>query len=181
LSERDQPYGIFIEFSAPEPLLRMARIARQGGYTRMDAYTPFPVEGLAEAIGFQDRRVQLLTLLGGVGLGLLAFAMQWYCNVIDYPLNVAGRPDFSWPAFVPVTFELTILGASLSAAFGMLALNRLPQLWHPAFNLPAFARASRDRFFLCIQARDPAYDPEKIRTLLADPAVLSMQEVGYED
>ena len=155
------PYGILGEFEAPEPLIHAAEAAYASGYRQMDAFTPFPVEDLAEALGLRRERVALITLVGGLCGGTLAFTMQWYCNVIDYPINIGGRPDFSWPAFIPVTFELTVLGAALSAAFGMLALNRLPKPWHPVFNSPEFARASRDRFFICIHARDPHYDPEK--------------------
>ncbi|MEO5968485.1 MAG: DUF3341 domain-containing protein, partial [Bdellovibrionia bacterium] len=123
----------------------------------------------------------LLTLLGGLTGGTLAFAMQWYSNVIDYPINVGGRPHFSWPAFIPVTFELTVLGAALSAAFGMLALNRLPKLWHPAFNSKAFARASRDRFFLCIQATDPLFDSKKIQSLFLHLNPISLEEVKLDE
>src|SRR4051812_18912656 len=119
-------YGIMAEFENPEPLLQAAQAAYSAGFRDMDAFTPYPVEDLAETIGFRRERVALLSLLGGIGGGTLAFGMQWYCNVIDYPINIGGRPDFSWPAFIPVTFELTVLGAALSAAFGMLALNRLP-------------------------------------------------------
>jgi hypothetical protein len=174
-------YGIMAEFAEPEPLLDAAHAAYRAGYRAMDAFTPYPVEGLSDAIGFRRNGVALLALLGGLGGGTLAFAMQAYCNVIDYPINVAGRPDFSWPAFVPVTFELTVLGAALSAAFGMLALNRLPRLWHPAFNLPEFARASRDRFFLCFQAKDGSLDPVRLRELLGPFQPLSIREVGYEE
>lgn len=174
-------YGIMLEFSEPEPLIEASKKAYQEGFREMDAFTPFPVEELAETLGFKRDGVALITLLGGFGGGVFAFLMQWYCNVIDYPINVGGRPDFSWPAFIPVTFELTVLGAALSAAFGMLALNRLPQPWHPVFNLEKFSQASRDRFFLCIQSNDPLFDSAKIFQLFQGTDLLSIQEVQIED
>lgn len=173
-------YGILIEFNGPEPLISAAEKAYQAGFRQMDAFTPYPVEELAEAIGFKRDWIAPITLLGGMSGGTLAFAMQWYANVIDYPISVGGRPNFSWPAFIPVTFELTVLGAALSAALGMLALNRLPKLWHPVFNLPEFSRASRDRFFLCIQAKDPLFKPEKIRELFNNHEFIQLKEVQVE-
>jgi hypothetical protein len=175
------PYGVLLEFSNREPLMEAAKAAYASGYRKMDAFTPYPVEGLADAIGFKKDRVPLLTLIGGVSGGILAFAMQWYANSVDYPINIGGRPLLSWPAFIPITFELTVLGASLSAAFGMLALNRLPKLWHPVFNSPKFHRASRDRFFLCILAHDPQYDLDAIRLLSNSAGALSLEEVSSED
>jgi hypothetical protein len=174
-------YGILIEFSEADPLLKAARVASVAGFRHMDAYCPFPVEELAETIGLKKDRVALFTLIGGVSGGILAFFMQWYANVVDYPINVGGRPDFSWPAFIPVTFELTILGAALSTAVGMLALNRLPRFRHPTFNSSAFSRASRDRFFLCIQAKDPQFDPIQIRALFENLHPISIEEVKLED
>lgn len=174
-------YGIMAEFDGPERLVEAAGAAYASGFREMDAFTPYPVEELAEAIGFRRERVALITLFGGMAGGTFAFAMQWYCNVIDYPINVGGRPDFSWPAFLPVTFELTVLGAALSAAIGMLALNRLPKPWHPVFILPEFSRASRDRFFLCIQTKDPQFDREKIRSLLEGFSPVSLREVDLAD
>ena len=123
----------------------------------MDAYTPFPVEGLAQAMGLKRNMVPFITLLGGFAGGLGGFGFQYWVNVISFPMNIGGRPLNSWPAFIPVTFELTVLGASLCAVFGMLALNRLPQPHHPVFNVKRFVHATSDRFYLCIEARDPKF------------------------
>jgi hypothetical protein len=146
------------EFHSPEALLHAAERAHRQGFKRMDAYTPFPIEGLAEALGVHDRRVPLIVLLGGIAGCLGGFFLQYWVAVIDYPLNVGGRPLNSWPAFIPVTFEMTILFAALSAFLGVLALNGLPMPYHPVFNVEQFELASRNRFFLCIEAGDPAFD-----------------------
>ena len=165
----DRPmYGLMAEFETAEELLAAAWSVREEGYDHLDAYTPFPVEGLADAIGFSRNRVPIAVLGGGILGGGLAYFMQWYINVIDYPINVGGRPYHSWPAFIPVTFELTILFAAFGALIGMLALNRLPKLYHPVFNAPHFDRASQDRFFLCIEAEDPQFDRERTRQLLLE-------------
>jgi len=160
-------YGLLAEFNNPEDLLAAARRAREEGYTRLDAFTPFPVEDLADAIGFHKTRVPLITLIGGLIGCSGGFYLQYYPNVIGYPLNLGGRPYYSWPAFIPVTFELTILCAALATVFGMLALNGLPTPYHTVFNVPNFALATRNRFFLCIKARDPKFDREKTREFLA--------------
>ena len=155
---RSQLYGVMGEFETPEAILAAAKKARDSGYRHITAYTPFPVEGLAETIGFRWTAVPLLTLLGGIGGGLTGFGMEYWCSAISYPLNIGGRPLNSWPAFIPVTFELTVLGASIFAVVSMLALNKLPQPYHPVFNVDRFARASTDKFFLCIEARDPKFN-----------------------
>ena len=154
------PYGLLAEFETPDALLAAARAAYADGYRRMDAYSPLPVEGLAEAIGFTHNRIPLVVLVGGILGGLGGYFMQWYSATIDYPIDVGGRPFHSWPSFIPITFELTVLMAALGAVFGMLALNGLPQPYHPVFNVPSFALASGNRFFLSIQAVDPRFDPE---------------------
>ena len=159
-------HGLMAEFHSPEALLRAAESAAREGFRRMDAYTPFPVEGLAEALGFRDRRLALLVLLGGVVGCLGGFFLQYWIAVVDYPLNVAGRPLNSWPAFVPVTFELTILCAALAAFLGVLALNGLPMPYHPVFNVAQFELASRNRFFLCIEADDPKFDRDRTWSFL---------------
>lgn len=159
-------YGLMAEFETPEALLAAVRRAHQAGYRRMDAYTPFPVEDLAEAIGFPHSRVALIVLIGGIIGCIGGFYLQYWVEAIDYPLIIGGRPFNSWPAFIPVTFELTILLAALSAFFGLLALNGLPMPYHPVFNVEQFELASRNRFFLCIEAADPKFDPENTRKFL---------------
>jgi hypothetical protein len=150
-------YGVMAEFETAKELIAAAKKTRDAGYRHMDAYAPFPVEGLSEALGLKRSLVPLVTLLGGLGGGLTGFGFQYWVNVISYPMNIAGRPLNSWPAFIPVTFELTILGAASCAVFGMLAMNKLPHPYHPVFNVARFARATTDRFFICIEASDPKF------------------------
>jgi hypothetical protein len=161
-------YGVMAEFDNRFDLVEAVRKAREAGYTRMDAYTPFPIHGLADALGFHDRRLPLLVLLGGVVGCIGGFALLYWISVIAYPLNVGGRPLNSWPAFIPITFETTVLCGALAAVFGMLALNGLPQPYHPVFNAPRFALASRNRFFFCIEARDPRFDHLQVRQFLTE-------------
>jgi hypothetical protein len=159
-------YGLLAEFHTPNDLLVAANRAFEEGYRRIDAYTPFPVEGLAEVIGFHEHKLPMLVLGGGIVGCIAGYALQYWVSVIEYPLNIGGRPMHSWPAFIPVTFETTVLFAALTAVLGMLALNGLPMPYHPVFNAPRFALASRDRFFLCIEARDPKFDPDRTRAFL---------------
>ncbi len=170
-------YGLLAEFDREESLIAAAHRIHAAGYRRVDAYTPFPVHGLAEAIGTRPTFVPLIVLIGGLLGGLTGFFMQWYTAVVDYPINVGGRPYNSWPAFIPITFELTILGASLTAVFGMLLLNRLPQPYHPVFNVKRFARASRDGFFLCVESADPRFDLAATRRELESADALIVHEV----
>ena len=153
-------HGLLAEFSDPTELIAAAHHTRAAGYTNFDCYTPFPIEELADAMGHRHTRLPLLILLGGIVGAIGGFALCYWTSVIDYPLIVGGRPFNSWPSFVPIVFECTILGAALTAVLGMLALNGLPMPYHPVFNVPRFALASRDRFFLCIEAADPKFDPD---------------------
>ena len=169
-------FGLAAEFSAHEDLVRAAEKAYSAGYRKMDGFAPFPVEGLAEALGKQTR-LPLLVLIGGVVGGIGAYYMQWYANLVSYPINIGGRPMHSWPAFIPITFELTVLCAGLVAFLGALGLSGLPRPHHPIFNLPEFERASQDRFFLCIQTDDPIFDPKKTRDFLQSLQPLAVAEV----
>ena len=156
--KRPPIHGLMAEFDSPTDLVRAAQRAHDEGYRRMDAYTPFPIEELSEAIGFHHTRLPLVVLVGGI-LGCLGgYGLQYWVSAIAYPVNVGGRPYNSWPSFIPVTFETTVLVAALSAVLGMLALNGLPMPYHPVFNVKSFALASKDKFFLCIEAEDPKYD-----------------------
>jgi hypothetical protein len=169
-------YSLMAEFDTPEKLLEATRAAYSQGYRMMEAYSPFPVEGLAEALAFHRNRVPRLVFLGGLIGGLAGYFMQWYSSVVDYPLNIGGRPLHSWPSFIPVTFEMTVLGAALAAVLGMLALNGLPRPYHPVFNVPEFVLASDDRFFLSIQTRDPLFDSEATLRFLQsfEPRVITV-------
>jgi Protein of unknown function (DUF3341) len=151
-------YGFMAEFADPESLKECIRRAKAEGFRRIDAYTPFPVEGVSDELGLYRSVVPLIVLTGGLIGALTGALMQWYSSVYDYPLNIGGRPFNSWPSFVVITFELTILFAGLFGALGMLALNGLPKPHHPLFNEPHFDRVTQDRFFLCIEARDPRFD-----------------------
>jgi len=167
-------YGLMAEFDDSRQLLAAARRAHDEGYTRLDAYSPFPIEGLSTYVGFPKTGLPTLVLLAGIFGCLGGFGLQYWVAKIAYPLNVGGRPLNSWPSFIPVTFELTILCAAFAALIGMLALNGLPMPYHPVFNEPRFARASQDRFFLAIEAVDPIFDRTTTRSFLEG---LSSREV----
>ena len=159
-------YGLMAEFDDPTSLVAATRRAHDAGYRRMDAYSPFPIEELHEALGARHTRLPLLVLLGGLCGCIGGYTLEYWSSVVAYPLNIGGKPLHSWPAFIPVTFETTILVAALTCVLGMLALNGLPQPYHPVFNVPRFALASRNRFFLCIESTDPKFDVEATRRFL---------------
>jgi len=175
--KRDPIYGMMAEFDTPVALIEAAKRTYQAGYKRIDAYTPFPVEGLAEEIGFHRDEVPLVVLIGGIVGGLTGYLMQYWMSAVAYPLNIGGKPYHSWPAFIVITFEMTILFAGISAVFGMLALNGLPMPYHPVFNVPRFTRASRDRFFLVVFSSDVKYDPAATRQFLESLDPRSVSEV----
>lgn len=151
-------YGLMAEFDNPTALVAAANRARLEGYREMDAYSPIPIEELSEALGLPRTKVPLVTLVGGILGGLGGYGLEYWSQTIAYPLNIGGRPYHSWPHFIPVTFETTVLGAALACFVGMWAMNSLPMPYHPTFNVPEFARASLDRFFLCIETTDPRFD-----------------------
>lgn len=160
-------YGLLAEFKEPEILVEIARRARAAGYRRIDGFSPYPVDGLAEVLGSHHTKVPVIALAGGLTGGLGGYFMLYSSSVAFYPINVAGRPFHSWPMFIPITFELTILFSGLFTAIGMLALNGLPKPHHPVFAVPQFSLATDDRFFFCIEAADPSFDEEKTRTFLS--------------
>jgi hypothetical protein len=160
-------YGLMVEFLAAEEILDATRRVRQAGYRDMDAYTPYPVEGLAVELGMRRTRVPFLVLMGGLVGAAVGFFMQYYSMAVAYTFNVGGRPYNSWPVFIPITFEVLILVAAFSAFLGMLFLNGLPRPHHPVFNVPQFGRSSQDRFFLCIEATDDKFDRQATAEFLA--------------
>src|SRR5215469_11552638 len=178
---RSHLYGVMAEFDTPEQLVHAVEKAREAGYRRMDAYTPFPVEGLPQAMGLKRNMVPFITLLGGLAGGIGGFGFQYWASAITYPMNIGGRPLNSWPAFIPVTFELTVLGASIFAVVSMLALNKLPQPYHPVFNVDRFSQASTDKFFLCIEARDPKFDLTVTAKFLQSLHATHVNEVKDEE
>jgi hypothetical protein len=159
-------YGVMAEFENPTDLVHAAKSAYDAGYRILDTYTPYPLEEAAEAIGVHHNKVPLIVLIGALCGMAGGYGLQYWVSAISYPINVGGKPFHSWPAFIPVTFECAILGASIFAVVGMLALNGLPQPYHPVFNSPNFVRASRDRFFLCIEAADPKFRLDETRRFL---------------
>jgi hypothetical protein len=175
--KRDPIYGLIAEFENPADLVRAAEKTHAEGYRKIDAYSPFPIEELADAIGFHKTGVPLVVLIGGI-LGCVGgYMMQYWIAAINYPINIGGRPLNSWPAFIVVTFEMTILFAGLAAVFGMLALNGLPMPYHPVFNVPRFAFATKDRFFLIIFSSDAKYDPVATRRFLETMEPHAISEV----
>jgi len=175
--KRTPMYGMMAEFDSATDLVEAAHRTCKAGYQKIDAYSPFPIEGLHEAIGFHKNNVPLVVLIGGLIGGLTGYAMQYWISAVSYPVNVGGKPYHSWPAFIVVTFEMTILFAGTSAVFGMLALNGLPMPYHPVFNVPRFAFATKDRFFLIVFSSDPLYRAEETRRFLNSLGARSIAEV----
>ncbi len=171
-------YGLMAEFERPEGLVRAARAAHEQGFRRLDAYSPYPIEELFEALHIHKTGMPVIMLIGGIVGCIAGFALQYYCNVYDYPINVGGRPLNSWPSWIPIMFELTVLTSALSGIFGLLGLCGLPMPYHPVFNVPAFVRASRDRFFLCIEARDPKFELAATKQFLAGLGPREVTEVA---
>lgn len=155
-------YGLLAGFEKQEQVKEAARRAHEAGYRKLDAYSPFPVKHLVEKMGHKpDKKVQLCFLAGGVSGAFLAYFLQAYSTAVYWRLDVGGKPLNSWPMYIPITFEMTVLLSSIFGFLGMLAFNRLPQPYHPVFNVPEFRRASRDRYFLAIEAEDPCFDAER--------------------
>lgn len=172
-------YGMLAEFDTPTALVNAAKEARAKGYRKLDAYSPFPIEELSEALHLHKSRLPLLVLLGGIIGGLCGYLLQYYVTVLYYPINIAGRPLHSWPAYIIITFEMTILFAALSAVFGLLGICGLPMPYHPVFNIQRFALASRNRFFLCIEATDPLFDRKATSDFLETLEPREVSEVAH--
>ena len=170
-------YGVMAQFDSPSALVAAARETYAAGYRRINGYSPFPIEELSDAIGFKRTTLPLIVLAGGIIGAVGGFFMQYWMEVIDYPINVGGKPFNSWPAFIPITFECTVLCAAFAAVFGMLALNKLPQPYHPVFNAPNFALATRDSFFLVIEAKDPKFDHDEAMRFLKNLEAREVNDV----
>ncbi len=176
---RPDIYGITAEFDSAEAVLEAAHQVRAAGYRRAEAYTPFAVQGLPEALGFHRTGLPVIVLTFGIFGAIAGFFMLWFANVVSYPWNIGGRPPNSWPAFVPITFELGVLGAGVSALVGMLALNRLPMPYHPLFNVERFELASQNRFFICIESADAQFNRDATRAFLESLRPLAVTEVPW--
>jgi hypothetical protein len=172
-------YGVMAEFETPTDLVNAARAAHEKGFRKLDAYTPFPIEELSDVLHLHRNKLPLIVLLGGILGGLTGYLLQYFVTVIYFPINIGGRPLHSWPSYIIITFELTILFGCLSTVLGMLALCGLPMPYHPTFNVPRFALASRDRFFLCIESTDPLFDLEKTSGFLETLEPKEVSEVAH--
>jgi hypothetical protein len=172
-------YGLLAEFHTPAEVVKAARGVREAGYRRVDGYSPFPIEELSEALHFHKSHLPKIVLGGGILGAFAGWALEYWSSVIAYPLNIGGRPFNAWPAFIVPAFETTILFAAGSAVLGMLALNGLPQPYHPVFNAPSFALATRDRFFICVEATDPRFDRRETRTFLESLGASEVSEVEH--
>ena len=175
----DRPFGVLAEFEQVEQLVEAARHTYAAGYRQFECYSPLPIEGLPEAMGVGATGIPLLTLVGGLLGAAAGYGLQFWVSVDAYPVNIGGRPLHSWPLFIPVTFECTILVAALFAVLGMLALNGLPRPYHPLFDVPEFSRATQDRFFICILARDPKFEPVHVHQVLSDVHPVKVTDVSW--
>ena len=172
-------HGVMAEFHSPDEVVEAAKRVHAAGYTKVDAYSPYPIEELIEALDLHKSHLPKLVLAGGVFGFLAGWALEYWAAVIEYPMNIGGRPLFSWPAFIVPAYETTILFAAFGAVFGMLALNGLPQPYHPVFNVEGFALASRDRFFICIESRDPKFDREGAKKFFQSIGAKAVNEVEH--
>ncbi len=177
-SETETSYGLMAQYERPEALLEAAQKAYAAGYRKLDAFSPVPIHGLAAAIGFKRTNLPYVVFLCGLIGAIAGYSLQYWIHVIDYPLNIGGRPLHSGPFFIPVTFETTILFAGISCFIAMLVANGLPRPYHPVFNVPGFSRASQDRFFLCVLREDPQYNPQTTKTFLEGTASSEVSEVA---
>jgi Protein of unknown function (DUF3341) len=171
------PNGLIAEFAKAEELAAAAKAARAAGYTRMDAFSPFPLRAVNEALGFRASGLPYVPFAAAVLGGAVQYLSQYWMNVVDYPINVGGRPLHSWPAFLPSTLIVAILWAGVATFVIMLVLMRLPRLHHPVFAVPGFERTSQDRFFLWIMAEDPRFDPDRTALFLVSTGPQAVREV----
>ena len=174
---RPDLHGLMAEYDTPEQVLAAAEAARKAGFQQMDAYTPHPVEGMDDALGLRPTGLGYAVLAAGVFGAVVGYFMQWYSAVVFYPLNIGGRPLYDWPTYTVITFEVTVLLAAFTAVLYMLARSGLPRPYHPVFNAPGFERASRDGYFLCLEAADPRFDPGATRTFLEGTGPVNVVEV----
>jgi len=172
-------HGLMAEFPSAEALIEAAHRVHQAGYEKVDAYTPYPIEAVSEALGLPRSKMPIIVLIGGLLGGMGGYSLQYWSQLLVYPMNIGGRPFHSWPAFIVPTFECTILGAALAAVVGMFLLNGLPQPYHPVFNVPRFALASRDRYFLVIEAADPQFHTDATRRFLTGLNASEVSEVEH--
>ncbi|MGL6097624.1 MAG: DUF3341 domain-containing protein [Fimbriiglobus sp.] len=170
-------YGVMAEYTTGDALIAATRAAREAGYTRMDGYSPYPIGEVADELGFPRSEIGAIVFTGGLCGSVIGFLMMTWASTYDYPINIGGKPFWSWPQFIPVTWELLVLTGCLSGLFGLLALCNFPQPYHPVFNVPQFVRATRDRFFLVIESADPKFDLPAVKTFLATTTPESIEEV----
>jgi hypothetical protein len=169
---------LLAKFSTPETLVAATRRATEAGFRELDAYSPFPIEDLSEALRLKSSKLPYAVLVGGITGGVLGFLMQVFAQAIDYPLNIGGRPLISWPAYIPITFELTILLAAFGGVIGLFVVTRFPQPYHPVFNVEDFQKhGSQDGFYLGIEARDPKFDLAGTRKFLEDQGAILVSEI----